>query len=268
MSAAKTDMLDETSADESVESGAPTEPNIIRVILADSQAIYRVGMRKIFALEDDIRVVAQVDNLANLDASIQRFPSDLVILEGGLIAGTTDAIPAIVRRNPQIKIIIQAVGTDEQNTVELYRRGVRGIIPRSISPDLLVKCVRKIAQGETWIDNQSVNWVIEAYRSQATALTSPKSQPRLSPKEMSIITCITQGKRNKEIAYQLNTTEQVIKNYLRKIYDKLGVSDRLELALYCLHHQLHKKFAEGSANPDGGDAVLAPILVPTAHLQK
>ena len=57
---------------------------------------------------------------------------------------------------------------------------------------------------------------------------------------MAIITCITQGKRNKEIAYQLGTTEQVIKNYLRKIYDKLGVSDRLELALYCLHNKIIK----------------------------
>ena len=259
MSAANPDMLDESIAEEPVSSGSNTEPNLIRVILADSQAIYRVGMRKIFALEDDIRVVAQVDNLSNLDAAIQRFPTDLVILEGGLISGTTDAIPAIVRRNPQVKIIIQAVSTDEQNTVELYRRGVRGIIPRSISPDLLVKCVRKIAQGETWIDNQSVNWVIEAYRSQATSLTNPRVQPKLSKKELAIIGCITRGMRNKEIAYQIGTTEQVIKNYLRKIYDKLGVSDRLELALYCLHHQLHKKFSDGSVNPEGGDAVLAPV---------
>src|SRR5437868_8410518 len=90
-----------------------TATSVVRIILADSQAIYRVGMRKIFALEDDIRVVAQVDNLQNLEAAIQRFPTDLVILEGGLITGTTDAIPAIVRRNPQVKIIIQAVSTDE-----------------------------------------------------------------------------------------------------------------------------------------------------------
>jgi DNA-binding CsgD family transcriptional regulator len=137
-----------------------------------------------------------------------------------------------------VKLIVQAVAADENHTVELYRRGVRGIISRSISPDLLVRCVRRIAAGETWIDNQSVNWVIEAYRAQAAALVSPRNQPRLSPKEMSIITCITQGKRNKEIAFQLGTTEQVIKNYLRKIYDKLGVSDRLELALYCLHNKI------------------------------
>jgi DNA-binding NarL/FixJ family response regulator len=67
---------------------------------------------------------------------------------------------------------------------------------------------------------------------------------------LAIITCITQGKRNKEIAYQLGTTEQVIKNYLRKVYDKLGVSDRLELALYCLHHQLHKKAGVPGGAPE------------------
>jgi DNA-binding NarL/FixJ family response regulator len=108
--------------------------------------------------------------------------------------------------------------------------------------------VRKIAAGETWIDNQSVTWVIEAYRSQAGNLNNPRNQPRLNQKEMLIIAGITQGKRNKEIAYQLGTTEQVVKNYLRKIYDKLGVSDRLELALYCLHHQLHKNAAEADSS--------------------
>ena len=180
------------------------------------------------------------DSIRSLHSAVEWFPCDIVMLEGSLLTGTTDAIPELVRRAPNVKIIIQTMASDESNTVELYRRGVRGIIPRSISPDLLVKCVRKIAAGETWIDNQSVNWVIEAYRSQATALTSPRTQPRLSTKEMAIITCITQGKRNKEIAFQLGTTEQVIKNYLRKVYDKLGVSDRLELALYCLHHELHK----------------------------
>ncbi len=216
----------------------------IRVVLADSQAIYRVGMRKIFALEDDIRVVAQAETLQNLYGALQRFPADVVVLEGQLIAGIVDAIPELVRRAPQAKLIVQVLETDEVNTVELYRRGVRGVVPRSISPDLLIKCVRKIAAGETWIDNQSISWVIEAYRSQASALVSPRTKPHLTTKEVAIITCITRGMRNKEIAYQVGTTEQVVKNYLRKIYDKLGVSDRLELALYCLHHQLLKHYPQ------------------------
>jgi DNA-binding NarL/FixJ family response regulator len=230
------EFLDDSSNGEVLDT--PVKPGTIRIILADSQAIYRVGIRKVFALEDDLRVVAQADSLENLKLAIERYPTDIVLLEGGLLTGTANAIPEILRAAPDVKLIVQAVQTDENHTVELYRRGVRGIISRSISPDLLVRCVRRIAAGETWIDNQSVNWVIEAYRAQAASLVSPRSQPRLSPKEMSIITCITQGKRNKEIAFQLGTTEQVIKNYLRKIYDKLGVSDRLELALYCLHNKI------------------------------
>ena len=230
------EFLDDSSDGETLD--AAVKPGTVRIIIADSQAIYRVGIRKVFALEDDLRVVAQADSIENLRLAVERYPSDIVLLEGSMLAGTANVIPELLRVAPEMKLIVQAVQADENHTVELYRRGVRGIISRSISPDLLVRCVRRIAAGETWIDNQSVNWVIEAYRAQAAALVSPQNQPRLSPKEMSIITCITQGKRNKEIAFQLGTTEQVIKNYLRKIYDKLGVSDRLELALYCLHHKI------------------------------
>jgi DNA-binding NarL/FixJ family response regulator len=194
----------------------------------------------VFALEDDIRVVAQAETLDNLFAALLRFPTDVVVLEGSLITGTVDAIPQFARKAPDVKLIVQVSEADENNTVDLYRRGVRGVVPRSISPDLLIKCVRKIAAGETWIDNQSISWVIDAYRAQASATPDPHKSPRLSEKELAIIACITRGMRNKEIAYQIGTTEQVIKNYLRKVYDKLGVSDRLELALYCLHHRILK----------------------------
>jgi DNA-binding NarL/FixJ family response regulator len=163
----------------------------IRIILADSQTVYRMGVRKVFALEDDIRVIAQADTLTGLHRAIQRFPTDVVLLEDNLISGTVDALQDLVCRSPQLKIIVQSAQNYESNTVKLYLRGVRGIIPRSISPGLLVKCIRKIATGEIWIDNQSINWVIEAYRSQG------RTQPCLSPKELAIITCITQGNRNK-----------------------------------------------------------------------
>ena len=226
-------LLDETPHSEAPD--GPVRPGTIRVILADSQAIYRVGIGKVFALEDDIRVVAQADSLENLPAAIKRHPADVVLVECALLTGISNSIPELLRNAPGIKFITQAESTDEAQTVELYRCGVRGIISRSTSPDLLVRCVRRIASGETWIDNQALNWVIKAYRDQETTLLSPRAQLRLSPKETAIMTCITEGKRNKEIAFQLGTTEQVIKNYLRKIYDKLGVSDRLELALYCLN---------------------------------
>jgi two-component system nitrate/nitrite response regulator NarL len=224
---------------------------VIGIILANSQAVYRVGILQIFESEIDMRVVAQADTLAGVHRAVDRFfsqsptqgasKSAMILLEGNMISGTVNVISELVRRAPQTKIIVQLDEKNEPNTVELYRRGVSGIIPHSISPDLLVKCVRKTAAGETWIDNQSVNRLLEAFRFETTALDSPRTQPRLSPKELAIITCITQGKRNKEIAYQLGTTEQVIKNYLRKVYDKLGVADRLELAVYVLRHDLHKR---------------------------
>jgi len=242
--------------EESPEPGGEHGPSsqrapLIRIILADSQAIYRVGIRRVLALEGDIRVVAQVDSLGNLLVAVQQFPSDIVLLEGSLLAAAADSIDDpiadLMRLAPQTKFIIQTLVADESNTVELYRMGVRGIVQRSISPDLLVKCIRKIAQGETWIDNKSITWVLDAYRSNAAAIANPRPQPQLSPKEQAIIYRITQGKKNKEIALDMGTTEQVIKNYLRKIYDKLGVSDRLELALYCLHHHVFSNGADGLA---------------------
>ena len=162
---------------------------------------------------------------------------------------------------PALKIVLVMIEPTEEDTVEFLRRGVRGIVTRSIGPDLLVKCIRKVHEGETWLDNKGVNWVIEAYRAQVAQLTSPSSRVKLSTKELQIIAGVTQGLRNKDIAQEVGTTEQVVKNYLRKIYDKLGVSDRLELALYCMHHRLLENYSK----PDGetshaiGQAAMTPM---------
>lgn len=240
------------SPEESESQAAP-----MKIILADTQAIYRVGTRKIFALEDDIRVIAQCESLEQLLAAVAKYPnSDMILMEHAICPVVGDAVSEVLKVVPTARIVVQVSEVDEDETVDLYRRGVKGIIDRTIAPDLLVKCVRRVAAGETWIDNQSVNWVIEAYRLQAQQLTSPRNRPHLSEKELNIIAGVTQGLRNKEIAYNIGTTEQVVKNYLRKVYDKLGVSDRLELALYCIHHQLLKK-PEGQQDASANGANLA-----------
>ena len=232
----------------------------IRVILADTQAIYRVGTKKIFALEDDIRVVAQAENLGQVLAAAAKFPADVLLFEAAISPNAPEAISEVLKRASNLKVIILAPESDEETTVEYFRRGVRGILPRSIAPEMLVKCLRKVAVGETWIDNQSVNWVIEAYRTQAAQLTSPRPKTKLSDKELLIISCVTQGMRNKEIASEIGTTEQVVKNYLRKVYDKLGVSDRLELALYCIHHRLLQGSGRGQI-PDESAAATAAASI-------
>ena len=220
----------------------------VRIIVADSEAIFRVGMGKIFAIEKDLEVVAQTETLSQTLNVAASTPADVILFEAGLSPNPAESVSEVMRRaQPDTRVIVISHFTGEEETVDFLRRGVRGILTRSISPDLLVRCVRKVAVGETWLDNQAVNWVIEAYRNQAERGAVPKQQLRLSEKEMLIIGGVTQGLKNKDIAVEVGTTEQVVKNYLRKIYDKLGVADRLELALYSMHRRLLDGYVPPSA---------------------
>jgi DNA-binding NarL/FixJ family response regulator len=227
------------SSGSAADGAGESEPRSIRIILADSEAIFRVGMSKIFALEADLEVVAQTETLTQTLQAVSTIQADVVLFEAGLSATPADAISDVARRAlPGAKLILVTHKAGEQETVDYLRRGVSGILARAVSPDLLIRCVRKVAIGETWLDKQGVNWVIQAYRTQALQGTAPKQQMRLSDKEMLIISGVTQGMKNKDIAREVGTTEQVVKNYLRKIYDKLQVADRLELALYSMNHRL------------------------------
>jgi len=196
-------------------SAGPVEA--IRVIVADSEPIFRVGVRKIVAVEDDIRIVAQVDSAESALAAVGRYDADLILYESLLSESPCEALSSILDVAPALKVVLVMNEPTEEETVELLRRGARGIVTRSIGPDLLVKCIRKVQEGETWLDHQGVNWVIEAYRAQAARLTSPRDRVRLTRKELQIIAGVTQGLRNKDIAQEVGTTEQVVKNYLRKV---------------------------------------------------
>lgn len=210
----------------------------VRVILADTQAIFRAGLRKVFALEDDIRVVGQAETMAQTQSAAAKFSADVLIFEAALTPNPVDAVADLLRQNPQLRIVVVTPGADEELTLDLFRRGAHGIVSREVEPELLVECLRKVVAGETWLDSQGVRWVMEAYRNQGSRPAGSRPKVQLTPKETLIVSCVTQGMKNKEIALRVGTTEQVVKNYLRKVYDKLGVADRLELALYCLNHHV------------------------------
>jgi DNA-binding NarL/FixJ family response regulator len=211
---------------------------LIRVILADSQAIFRAGLRKIFALEDDIRVVGQAETLSQTQSAVTKFSADVLIFESALAANPVEAVTELLRQAPEIKIVVVTPASDEQLTLDLFRRGAHGILSREVEPEVLVDCLRKVAAGEPWLENQAVHWVMEAFRGHNLRPSGARPKVQLTPKETLIVSCVTQGMKNKEIAIRVGTTEQVVKNYLRKVYDKLGVADRLELALYCLSHHV------------------------------
>jgi DNA-binding NarL/FixJ family response regulator len=210
----------------------------VRVIVADTQAIFRAGLRKIFALEDDIRVVGQAETLQQTQSAVSKFSADILIFESALTPNPAEAVSELMRQNPKLRVVVVTPGSDEELTLEMFRRGVHGIVPRDVEPEVLVDCLRKVAAGESWLDPQGIRWVLEAFRNQSTRPAGSRPKVQLTPKETLIVSCVTQGMKNKEIALRVGTTEQVVKNYLRKVYDKLGVADRLELALYCLNHHV------------------------------
>jgi DNA-binding NarL/FixJ family response regulator len=120
-----------------------------------------------------------------------------------------------------------------------FNAGVSGAAHRNVTGPALIDCVRRVGQGDRHV--------------RAAGLELPgldddtvgsRVRDRLTPKELKIVALIVQGCKNKEIAIRLTTTEQVIKNYLRSIYDKTGVSDRLELALFTIHHRILAEAAQ------------------------
>lgn len=235
------------------------EGQFIRVIVADTQAIFRAGLRKIFALEDDIRVVGQAESLPQTISAAKKFSADILIFEASLAPNPVDAVSDLLRQAPGIKVVVVTAEPDEELTLELFRSGAHGIVSREVEPEALVECLRKVAQGEPWLDQRGTQWVLAAYRTQGNR-PGTRAKLQLTPKESLIVSCVTQGMKNKEIAARVGTTEQVVKNYLRKVYDKLGVADRLELALYCLNNRVlepPKPPEAAQAAPANGSAMAA-----------
>jgi len=214
------------------------EEHFIRVIVADTQAIFRAGLRKIFAVEDDIRVMGQAETISQTMVAAKKFSGDILIFEAALAENPVEAVSELLRQSPSLRLVVLTAEANEELTLELFRRGAHAIMSREIEPDLLLDCIRKVAAGEPWLDARGIHWVMEAYRTQGTRPAGSRSKVQLTPKESLIVSCVTQGMKNKEIASRVGTTEQVVKNYLRKVYDKLGVADRLELALYCLNNRV------------------------------
>lgn len=226
------------SVEENLGAGEEGKGQFVRVIVADTQAIFRAGLRKIFALEDDIRVVGQAETLPQTQSAVAKFSADVLIFEAALTPNPIEAVVELLRQDPTLKIVVVTPGADEDMTLDLFRRGAHGIVSREVEPEVLVECLRKVVAGEMWLDSQGIRWVLEAYRNQHNRVGGARPKVQLTPKETLIVSCVTQGMKNKEIALRVGTTEQVVKNYLRKVYDKLGVADRLELALYCLNHHV------------------------------
>jgi DNA-binding NarL/FixJ family response regulator len=198
-----------------------------RLILADNQAIFRAGAARVLALEDDMRIVAQCEDATKLLAAIDTQRGSMLVVSTSLRLDLRDLVARARSGGSRIVLVTENTEQVAEDVAGLFD----GVLCRNVPGNVLVDCVRRVAQGQHFVQRSNVMTM------HAADSVGSRVRDRLTPKEMQIVALIVQGCKNKDIATQLGTKEQVIKNYLRSIYDKSGVSDRLELALFTIHHR-------------------------------
>lgn len=226
--------------------GEDTSGKRIRIVIADDHPIVRDGIRRLLALESDIDVVGEAgDGRAVLDVVHETNP-DVLLLD--LRMPNLDglgALETLQQTHKQTRVIILTASEDKNEFVQAMKLGCSGIVLKQTAPDLIVKSIRKVFAGEIWLDSHTTAAVMRQFATpgseMAAASGSSKGRERspLSTREREIVALVAQGYKNKEMAEKMFISEQTVKNHLHNIFDKLGVSDRLELALYAIHKGLH-----------------------------
>lgn len=218
--------------------------DVIRVMIADDHPIVREGLRRLLELEPDIRVVAEVGSGRAVLEQFEEVRPDVLLLDLKMpdIAG----LEVLQRLRPvkgSTKILILTASEDKNEWVQAMKLECSGIVVKQTPPELIVKSIRKVHEGEIWLDSHTTAAVMRQFAApdDGGTATVPRGRTRvpLSAREREIVALVAQGYRNREMAEKLFISEQTVKNHLHNIFDKLGVSDRLELALYAIHKGLH-----------------------------
>jgi DNA-binding NarL/FixJ family response regulator len=222
---------------------------MINVILADHQRIFRIGMASALAAEDDIRIVGQPHSVGQLMHGLENLHPHVLVLSTAYL-GRIEAIRHLCDSKQTAILLLEEPG---EAAVPQFSPDVQGFMRRSADEVTVVRCVRHLARGGR---------VLRLMRNPPSeAMLDPvgiRVRQRLTPGELRVIAFVVQGFRNREIASRMGLTESGVKNSLRKIFDKTGVFDRLELALYVMHHQA-LKIAASEQQPTPQLASLAAV---------
>ena len=209
----------------------------IRVLVADREGIFRLGLKKLFAVEDDLRVVGEAENAAETVSRAETFRPDVAFIHEEILAERDgNLISAVLEVSSKCKVVATASSSSDESSMRHVRSGAAGVILKTVDPQMFVKCARRVTEGETWIPKRHVSAMVKLL--EARPDTPPRPVDTLTRREKTIISYLMQGWRNREISNHLSISEQTVKNHLRTIYDKVGVSDRLELVLYAIHQRL------------------------------
>jgi DNA-binding NarL/FixJ family response regulator len=228
-------------------SGIPNRSKI-RIVVADDHPIFRDGLCKLLALEEDFEVVAQAQDGRQVLDVLQQHEPDILLLD--LKMPGLDGLQTLQRlqvMKGKTRVIVLTASDDKNEFVQAMKLGTSGIVLKQTATELLIKSIRKVHAGEIWLDSHTTAAVIRQFVANdeipqpAAPVAAPRDRERspLSQREREIVALVAQGFKNKEMAEKMFISEQTVKNHLHNIFDKLGVSDRLELALYAIHNNLH-----------------------------
>lgn len=226
----------------------------IRVLIANGSPVVLEGLRRVSKRSPDMRVVGEAtDGVETIEKAAHLKP-DVVLLE--LKLPQLDGL-AVLRSlqtcSPQSRAILFASEEDKDTFVEAMKLGCSGILFEHASPALIEKSIQKIHAGELWLDSSTTTAIVREFASQAESAPARRNKSgecaQLTRREHEIVLWLAYGYKNKKIAERMFLAEQTVKNHLHSIFHKLGISDRLELALYAVYNRLHLE-AEPSGRND------------------
>jgi DNA-binding NarL/FixJ family response regulator len=210
----------------------------IKILVADDHAIFRDGLRKLLEGARDITIVGEASNGVECVKMLAKLKPDILLLD--LRMPEKDGLGVLEEFNfvsTSTRTIVLTAAEDHRDVVRAMRLGARGAVLKQSASDLLVKSIRKVYDGEIWLDNRLTGEVVDAFKKSAGS-GQRSDKPLLSDREKEVVQLVAQGFRNREIGEKLFISEQTVKNHLHNVFDKLGVSDRLELALYAIQYRL------------------------------
>ena len=217
-----------------------SESAITRVLVADTTAMNSQMLAEVLAKHKELAVFESAPSSSQVLAAIAECVPHVAVVSAD-IAGERDGISLTERiRNtfPAVRILQLLDRSDREAVVLAFRSGARGVFSRTSSLELLARCITRLREGHVWANAEELNFVMDALSLEtgpARRFTGP-GNVRLSRRELDVTRCVAEGLTNREIAGRLGLTEHTVKNYLFRIFDKLGISSRVELVLYAVNH--------------------------------
>lgn len=221
------------------ETAAPV--TTIRIVVADDHPVVRFGVKNMLEREPGFEVVGEAEDGDDAITQTLELEPDILLLDLLMprLPGL-EAMRAIMGKSPRVKILLLTSTISTQQIIEALQIGARGIILKDSVAGDLPKALRAVISGDYWIGGERVvNLVAALNELMKKAAESPEKKTYgLTPRELEVVTCIVEGCSNKDVAKQFSISEETVKRHLSNIFDKTGVSTRLELALFAIAHKL------------------------------